>query len=606
MLAVQNKTFKKFDYTLGSVSLLLVAVFIWLSATQLLSGNLGISLYTAVLSTLHLLYLIGFYPSLKNRSQIGASLLGSSLLIANVGILVVGTGSFNSPYYALWLILVLALGIYRPAVTLGFLGLTTLFFGGLIYTGSISSLQTTSAVIAMIATYISGGLGFWLWHSRHTQLQRSDDISQLSTELSQAQLKAEILIQHIGEGVLVADAKGRVQLLNPAAEALTGWREVEAKGIDSRLVLQLLNEDEQALPAAEQPLNVVIAQAKSVEREDLVLATRSGKRLAVRLMASPISGPTNQVLGTIVVFRDVTQAKAAERQRNEFISTASHEMRTPVAAVEGYIALALNPKVAKVDAKAQLYLTKAQTSIQHLGNLFQDLLSTTRIEEGKLPNHPEVVEVAKLVVQITDELKFKAKAKNLELAFTAEGVNKGVKAVQPLYYVQVDPERIREVITNLIDNAIKFTPSGSVTVTLDGDDNKVVIGVKDSGIGIAPEDMPHLFQKFYRIDNTHTRNIGGTGLGLYICRAIVELYQGRIWVESKPGEGSHFKFSLPRLAFEKAEQLLNQQDASQAAARKKQSEAGKLRAEELAAARLLATEQVTTSGPGLPRAGRSR
>lgn len=560
MLPVQNKAYKIFDIALVGVSLLLVAAFILFSATELLGGHLDLSIYTAALSTAHILYMLGFYRSLRQRSVIGASLVGTIMLVANIGVLVMGTGAFNSPYYALWLMLTLAIGIYRPSIPIAFLAVTTLVFFGLTYSNNLPSSGFTSAVIALISTYITGGLGFWLWHSRHTRMQRSEDLGELSQELTEAQLQAEILIQQIGEGVLVVGRDGIVQLLNPAGEALTGWTEAEAKGIDSRLVLQLLGEDEQPLPAEASPLGQAILKAKGVNRDDLFLNTRSGKKLALGLTASPIMA-ASQVTGAIIVFRDITAAKASERQRNEFISTASHEMRTPVAAVEGYIALALNPKVAKIDDKAKAYLAKAQASIQHLGKLFQDLLSTTRIEEGKVPNRPEVVDISILIAEVVDELKFKAERKNLKLQYKPEGADtQAIKSVQPLFYAFVDPERVREVLTNLVDNAIKFTPKGSVIITADGDDKTVVVGVKDSGFGIAPEDMTHLFQKFYRIDNSDTRDIGGTGLGLYICRAIVEMYGGRIWVESKLGEGSYFKFSLPRLSFEKAEQLLNRQD----------------------------------------------
>jgi hypothetical protein len=109
---------------------------------------------------------------------------------------------------------------------------------------------------------------------------------------------------------------------------------------------------------------------------------------------------------------------------------------------------------------------------------------------------------------------------------------------------------------NLIDNGIKFTPEGGITVTLDGNDKDVTVSVADTGFGIAAEDMSHLFQKFYRIDNTATRTIGGTGLGLYLCRTVIELFQGRLWVESKPGKGSTFKFTLPRLSDEQVKSLL--------------------------------------------------
>jgi two-component system sensor histidine kinase VicK len=138
----------------------------------------------------------------------------------------------------------------------------------------------------------------------------------------------------------------------------------------------------------------------------------------------------------------------------------------------------------------------------------------------------------------------------------------GGKVIKPLYYVYADTHRIQEVLTNLINNAIKYTPEGGVTVTLTGDANVVQVQVADTGPGIPSEDLPHLFQKFYRVDNSMTRTIGGTGLGLFICRKIIELYNGRIWIESQLGKGSIFFINLPRLSSAQALEMQQKQASS--------------------------------------------
>ncbi len=129
--------------------------------------------------------------------------------------------------------------------------------------------------------------------------------------------------------------------------------------------------------------------------------------------------------------------------------------------------------------------------------------------------------------------------------------------LKPLYYVLVDPDRLREVITNLFDNAVKYTPTGKISVGLTGNNEVVQMFVKDTGPGIAPEDLPHLFQKFYRVDNSATRTIGGTGLGLFICKRIIDMYRGRIWVESTVNQGSTFYINLPRLTPQQAQEIKN-------------------------------------------------
>jgi two-component system sensor histidine kinase VicK len=250
-----------------------------------------------------------------------------------------------------------------------------------------------------------------------------------------------------------------------------------------------------------------------------------------------------------------------EKARADFVSTASHEMRTPVAAIEGYLALAMNEKVSKIDPKARSFLEKAHESTQHLGQLFQDLLTSAKAEDGRLVSHPVVIEMGAYIEQLADSLKFSAQKKGLLCDFvmgksSEPGAGQTVGAVvRPLYYVHADPDRMREVITNLFDNAVKYTPSGKVSLGLTGNTEVVQIYIRDTGPGIPAEDIPHLFQKFYRVDNSATRTIGGTGLGLFICRKIVEIYKGKIWAESQVGIGSTFYINLPRLSTQKASEL---------------------------------------------------
>jgi two-component system, OmpR family, sensor histidine kinase VicK len=225
--------------------------------------------------------------------------------------------------------------------------------------------------------------------------------------------------------------------------------------------------------------------------------------------------------------------------------------------------LALNDKVSTIDNRARDYLEKAHASTQHLGQLFQDLLTSAKAEDGRLTSHPTVVELGGLLQQLTNDLRFVAEKKGLFVDFivgsssviNASKESSGEKVVRPLYYVYADGDRLRECITNLFDNAVKYTPEGKVTIGLTGDNQVVQCYIRDTGAGIPAEDVPHLFQKFYRVDSSATRTIGGTGLGLFICRKIIELYNGRIWVESEVGKGSSFYINLPRLSNEKAEEL---------------------------------------------------
>jgi signal transduction histidine kinase len=214
--------------------------------------------------------------------------------------------------------------------------------------------------------------------------------------------------------------------------------------------------------------------------------------------------------------------------------------------------------VSKIDPKARAYLEKAHESTQHLGKLFQDLLTSAKAEDGRLVSHPVVIEMGAYIEQLSESFRFSAQKRGLLTDFVigaAANAGGGEHVVRPLYYTFADPDRLREVITNLFDNAVKYTPSGKISLGITGNNEVVQLYVRDTGPGIAPEDLPHLFQKFYRVDNTATRTIGGTGLGLFICRKIVELYKGRIWVESQVGQGSTFYINLPRISSQKASEL---------------------------------------------------
>jgi signal transduction histidine kinase len=155
--------------------------------------------------------------------------------------------------------------------------------------------------------------------------------------------------------------------------------------------------------------------------------------------------------------------------------------------------------------------------------------------------------MGKLITDVVSDMQFNAQKHNLTLLLQSGGQMMDDKAILPLFTVMGNPERLREVTMNLIDNALKYTPEGGITVDITGTKDTVVVRVKDTGSGIAAEDISHLFQKFYRVDSTATRTVGGTGLGLYLCRNIIEAYNGRIWVESELGKGSSFNYSLPRI-----------------------------------------------------------
>ena len=383
--------------------------------------------------------------------------------------------------------------------------------------------------------------------------------SKLAGALKGEQLKSDIILNAIDDGVVLIDENQTIATLNPSGAAMIGWDADEAQGLDWKSVFKFVNKKGEA-DEAPSPIEEVFKQGETVRSSDAHLVTKSNKTIDIAMTVSPLLHNNNRTSAAIAIFRDVSEERAEQAQRAEFISTASHEMRTPVAAIEGYLALALNDKVSTIDTRARGYLDKAHESTQHLGKLFQDLLTSAKAEDGRLTNHPVVIELGEMLQGLAEDFKFTAEKKGLLIEFTlGSGVtidaSESSKVVRPLYFVQADPERLREVITNLFDNAIKYTETGQITIGLTGDKDVAQFYVRDTGNGIPKEDVPHLFQKFYRVDNSSTRTIGGTGLGLFICRKIVELYGGRIWVTSELEKGSTFYINLPRLTSQKAEEL---------------------------------------------------
>lgn len=472
--------------------------------------------------------------------------LGYATILLTSLYTVISTGDIGSPFVALWLLVSIFAAIFGLSMLIPVALATTIYLAYLYMYTSVSQNDLIAYGVAFGVPLIVSLLIWRKGVQRAEVGQTTDDttFNALAKELSQVSNKSEIVIKAIADGVIAIDGQGVVQLINPAAQRIIGWGNQDALRLDYRSVLQLFTMKNEEIKEDADPIQKCLHTNETVETDEIQLATTSGKKLMLSLLVSPLG----QIgAGAIVVFRDITAAQAEERQQAEFISTASHEMRTPVAAIEGYIGLALNPATATIDEKAKTYLMKAHESAQHLGRLFQDLLDISKADDGRLTNDPRVIDVISFVRDVTQSFNHMAANKGLILLFKPDTKNPADAQISPAFFVNADPDHIREVVGNLIENAIKYTKAGDVTVDVTGDDAHVEIAVTDTGIGIPQEDIGHLFQKFYRIDNTDTREIGGTGLGLYLCRRLVETMGGRLWVTSTLGRGSTFHMELERM-----------------------------------------------------------
>ena len=372
-------------------------------------------------------------------------------------------------------------------------------------------------------------------------------------------VRALIAINTISDGVAIIDAQGIIQLFNPAAETLTGWTAKDALSLDYRSIFNLYNNAGRAIEANENPILQALRTSTTTSNDRVYIETASGKRIQLSIKPTPIvHGNSPTADGVVIVFRDITREKAEQNAQTDFISTASHEMRTPVATIEGYLGMILNPNICQIDDKARDYANKAHQAIQHLGQLFQDLLDVTKADDSRLELRPTLIDATEAARELVNGLRPKAQAKGLELIFendrvnTSSGDGHGIKVISPPTIIYVDLDYFNEALGNIIDNAIKYTQQGQVNVHVVSENNRVRVEVADTGIGIPAEDIPHLFQKFYRVDNSETREIGGTGLGLYLIKKLTTSMGGNVGVASDYGHGSTFWMEFDGLNREQA------------------------------------------------------
>ena len=516
---------------------------IGLSVSDLAAGVAGIG-------SLIVLILCFWLP---RKHEIGIGIFVYLLTVTVATTTIITSGGVVSPFLVMWIIVAIFAGFFGAIIS-GIMGLLV-----------ILQIIATSVQQGINIQFIIGYLFFGflplifslvLWVRR----QKTDDnTSSLKNKLSAVESKSDVVINAIDDGVLAISKDGNIELINPSAQQIIGWDQGDALGLNWKSVLKLVTSDGKDVEDLENPIAQSLSKNQPTHNDKLFLLTSSEKRILVSIVSSPVG---TEGEGVIVVFRDITKEKAEEREQAEFISTASHEMRTPVASIEGYLGLALNPATAHIDEKARDFITKAHESAQHLGRLFQDLLDISKVEDGRMKNNPKIINVNEFLKDIFDGLATKASEKQLNYIFMPDIIDEGKeKSLQPIFYANIDPDHFREVVSNLIENAIKYTPSGEVVVNVTGDDKQISVSVKDSGIGIPAEDIPHLFQKFYRVDNSDTREIGGTGLGLYLSRRLAEAMSGNLRVESKYKEGSTFYLEIPRMNSSEAKQRLESAEA---------------------------------------------
>lgn len=362
---------------------------------------------------------------------------------------------------------------------------------------------------------------------------------------------ANLVLNSIEEGVIIVHPSGVVLLANPAAMRMLGVTDISAiLNVQISSLLRLENGEGMKLEDSVNPVLLAINSGEKYSTRDFVLVNLVEQRKPVAISVVSTNSGQNE---RIITLRDISRELEEEGEQTEFISTASHEMRTPVASIEGYLGLALNPKTATIDERARKYLEEAHTSSKHLGRLFKDLLDVTKLDDKKIRVQLSPVEMTSTVRSIANGQVPQMSEKGIHYTFGSNGTSTSGNGrfLNQEVYASVDIDFLREAVNNLVENAIKYTAEGGgIWVNVRGDDDRVLINVTDTGIGISPDDLKHVFQKFYRADNSQTRTVGGTGLGLYLVKQRVEAMGGKVWAESSFGEGSTFYLSFPRITAE--------------------------------------------------------
>ena len=352
--------------------------------------------------------------------------------------------------------------------------------------------------------------------------------------------KSDAVIHSIKDGVLVVNNDKTIISANSSAnKILRVKRGQKIVGVNYENLLPLRSRTGKLIQGTdEDPIALVLKGKEDFIQGIYFIDSDLAERIYLHLRVSLLAHGFSEREGVLVTFSDVTEEEELNRMKIDFVSMASHELRTPITAILGYLALLKEEAGKKLAPEENKFLERAYVAGQRLEALIENLLSVSRIERGQLNLRLEKVDWNALVKETIIDFKEQAESSGLELKS---------ELADNLPPVWADKLRIREVLNNLIGNAINYTQHGSITVRtfLAAHKNEVITMVRDTGPGIPAEAIPHLFTKFYRVAGILEQGSKGTGLGLYISQAIVNAHRGRIWVKSKLGEGSSFYFSLP-------------------------------------------------------------
>ena len=334
----------------------------------------------------------------------------------------------------------------------------------------------------------------------------------------------ESMIESLPEGVIMLDNDFNILVLNPQARRILGFR-IKGKVESKALRRKIKNID------LESPLEECHAKKRLIKKE----IQFSGRILHCEI--NPVKRDKKNIIGIIVILRDVTKEREIDKMKNDFISIVSHELRTPLSITKEGISIVLEGITGDVNEKQTEILSTAKGNIDRLGRIVNNLLDIAKIEAGKVDIDKKLVSLSALIEQTAANYEIAAKEKNLKIKTSLPAGRISVYA---------DTDKLMQIFTNLINNGLHFTKAGHIELAAEEKENEVICSVADTGIGISKEDLPKVFKKFQQFGRIEGGGDKGTGLGLSIARELVEMHDGNIKVESQLGEGTKFSFTLPK------------------------------------------------------------
>jgi PAS domain S-box-containing protein len=368
-----------------------------------------------------------------------------------------------------------------------------------------------------------------------TRLAVISENASLYNDVNARRERWEAVFRFTEEGIVIFDQKGTIVGFNPASSTITGYQAADAIGKAFGKVIKTVGPDSAnaGIPSLEQ----VLASGATITNSEQLIENRSGNRIWTEISYSPIFDDSGTVTSGIAIIRDTTKDREVEEIKSDFISIVSHELRTPLTAIKGFLSMTLKQDFGELSAKQFHYLSRVYQSNQRMIDLVEDLMDATYIESGKINLTIAPTSMEAVINEVVAELAAKGAAKQVLI---------NIRRRSRLPLVLADETRLHQIVLNLIDNAIKYSPNGTeVDITCKVQGDNLLTTVTDHGVGINKGQISRLFTKFGRIYNPLSVQAGGTGLGLYIVKSLVENHGGRIWATSIEGKDNHSHSPFP-------------------------------------------------------------